>query len=165
MITLKRLKILNIISWIPIVNLVCFGCFVWEILSRTGVFTDKEIQRSSTRTIMFQIVYLILRHLFLFDLYEFITNGNVLLFCLIEAWLATIVPIRYYYLDVKKAYERQVAKQVVMTTCPNCNYEQPVTRTVCWNCGAEMSREADLNPKSIENSEEKSNGQSKDKTM
>ena len=143
MIALKQLKRLNVMSWIPIVNLCCLGVFAWEKILRTGVFTDKELSWISWRTFLLGIRYFLLRHLFILDFYKFITNDNFVLIGLLDAWLGTIFAVRFFYYDIKKAYKRQVDIKVKMTTCPVCKYEQPEKRTVCWNCGAEILREVD----------------------
>ena len=143
MITLKQLKRLNILSWIPFVNFFVVNVYMWDKLNRHKVFTTKQVCLSNLRLLTFSIVYGLVRECFIVRLYDFVPDQLFLLAAVVEGAFCLIFPVRFAYYDIKEAYKRQVDNKVKMAVCPICKYEQPEKRDVCWNCGAEMLREAD----------------------
>ena len=143
MITLKQLKRLNIISWIPVVNFFVVNVYMWDKLRRHKVFTKKQVAISALFLIAFVMVYAVLREWIVVGLYDLVPEQWHLFIALVDSWCFLIVPVRSAYYDIKKAYKKQVDNKVKMAVCPICKYEQPVTRTVCWNCGAEIPREVE----------------------
>ena len=139
MITLKQLKRLNVISWIPIVNYFVVNVYMWDKLRRHKFFTKKQVILSNLFLIAYLIVYAALREWIVVGLYDLVPEQWHLFIALVDCWCFLIIPVRSAYYDIKKAYKRQDNKEIVMTTCPNCSYKQPAKRTVCWNCGAEMN--------------------------
>jgi len=151
MITLKQLKRLNVISWIPIVNFFVVNVYMWDKLRRHKVFTKKQVILSSLFLIAYVMVYASLREWIVVGLYDLVPDQLFLLTAIADSWCALIIPVRSAYYDIKKAYTRQVDNKVKMTTCPVCKYEQPEKRTVCWQCGAEILREVDSKTEQIGN--------------
>ena len=143
MITLKQLKVLNVLSWIPVVNFFAVVSYMWDKLRRQKVFTFKQLIFSSLRTILLCGAYSALSYWVLDGLFNMIPEPYGALAGITNALCFLIVLVRFYYLDIKKAYEKQDNTEVKMAKCPSCNYEQPAKRTVCWNCGAEISLEVD----------------------